>query len=278
VNVKLWRGSQTAGLPAQTLVVSRDAAGAWSATPAALADGTWTARVEQSDAAGNTGVSQPRTFSVDTTAPDFAIAPVEADRSDALKGRLTVVAGCGTTCAVTAELRSTGRRPKVLGRASTAVGANSSVAVRVRLTKQGRAAVRKAKKANLTTTVTVGTRSRVVLKQPVTLRKLNLRRVANRGLSYVGLCPESCSMSAKLLMRARDAKRYGLRPPGSAPVPVLGGDASSAARTTRLTLRPSKASRKALLRARQLKMTFEAVVRASSGPSHRATHTLTLRR
>ena len=278
VNVSLWRGSQASGLPAQTLVVQRDASGAWSATPAALADGTWTARVEQSDAAGNTGVSQPRTFSVDTTAPDFAIAPVEADRADALKGRLTVVAGCGTTCVVTAELRSTGRRPKVLGGARTAVGANSSVALRVRLTKKGRAAVRKAKKANLTTTVTVGTRSRLVLNQPVTFRKLNLRRVASRGLSFAGLCPESCSMSANLLMRARDAKRYGLRPPSSAPVPVAGGNASSAARTTRLTLRPSKASRKALLRARQLKMTFEAVVRASSGPSHRATHTLTLRR
>jgi hypothetical protein len=84
-------------------------------------------------------------------------------------------------------------------------------------------------------------------------------------------------MSAKLLMQARDAKRFGL-PPSSAPVPVAGGNASSAARTTRLTLRPRKASRKALLRARQLKMTFEAVVRGSSGPSHRATHSLTLRR
>jgi len=278
VNVSLWRGSQTSGLPAQTLVVQRDAAGAWSATPAALADGTWTARVEQSDAAGNTGVSQPRTFSVDATAPDFAIAPVEADRADALKGRMAVVAGCGTTCVVTAELRSTGRRPKVLGGRSRAVGANSSATLRVKLTKKGRAAVRKAKKAILTTTVAVGARSRLVLNQPVTFRKLNLRRVANRGLSFAGLCPESCSMSAKLLMQARDAKRYGLRPPGSAPVPVAGGNASSAARTTRLTLRPTKASRKALLRARQLKMTFEAVVRASSGPSHRATHTLTLRR
>jgi hypothetical protein len=85
-------------------------------------------------------------------------------------------------------------------------------------------------------------------------------------------------MSANLLMRASDAKRYGLRPPSSAPVPVAGGNASPAARTTRLTLRPSKASSKALRRARRLKMTFEAEVRASAGPSHRATYALTLRR
>jgi subtilisin-like proprotein convertase family protein len=279
VNVNLWRGSQPSGLPAQTLVVPRDAgSGAWSATPATLSDGTWTARVQQSDAAGNTGFSQPRTFSVDTTAPEFAIAPVEADRVDVLRGRLTVLAGCGTTCGVSAELRSTGRRPTVLGSASTTVGRNSHGTLRVRLTKKGRAAVRKAKKANLTATVAVGGRSRVVLKQPVTFRKLNLRRVASRGLSFAGQCAEHCSISASLLMRAGDAKRYGLRPPSSAPVPVAGGNASSAARTTLLTLRPNKASSRALRRARRLKMTFEAVVRASSGPSHRAAYALTLRR
>ena len=244
----------------------------------ALSDGPWTVRVQQADAAGNTGLSQPRTFSVDTTAPEFVIAPVEVDRTDALKGKLTLVAGCGTTCGVTAELRSTGRRPTVLGRASRAVGANSHATLRVKLTKKGRTGLRNAKKANLTTTVAVGTRSRVVLNQPVTLRKLNLRRVASRGLSFAGLCAEPCSMSANLLMRASDAKRYGLRPPSSAPVPVAGGNASPAARTTRLTLRPSKASSKALRRARRLKVTFEAVVRASSGPSHRATYALTLRR
>jgi subtilisin-like proprotein convertase family protein len=281
VNVNLWRGSLASGLPAQTLVVPRDAAsGAWSVVPARLSDGTWTARVEQADAAGNTGFSQARTFSVDTTGPDFAIVPVESDRADALKGKLTVVAGCGTRCKVTAELRGSGRRPPLLGRVSKDLAPHSPAAIRVKLTKKGRAALRRSAKAKtkLTTTIAVGSRSRVVFSQPVVFRKVNLDRVADRGLSFAGRCSEQCSISANLLMRASDARRYGLRPPSTAPVPVAGGSARSSASTTRLVLRPSKASRRALRRARRLDMTFEALVRAPSGPSYRASHALTLRR
>ena len=67
VTVKLWRGSVAAGLPTQTLSVPRDAgSGAWSTLPATLTDGAWTARAEQADAAGNTGVSVPVTFTIGT--------------------------------------------------------------------------------------------------------------------------------------------------------------------------------------------------------------------
>jgi subtilisin-like proprotein convertase family protein len=270
VSVNLWRGNLATGLPAQTLVVPRDAgSGAWSAVPAALSDGTWTARVAQSDAAGNIGHSPPRSFSVDTTGPEFAIAPLEVDRGDALKGRLTVVAGCGTTCKVTAALRGAGRRPPVLGRATRTLARHAPAAISVKLTKKGQAALRRSSKlkAKLTTTV-AGTRSRVVLPQTVAFRKVDLRRVADRGLSFAGRCSEPCAMAAKLLMRAS----------GGRTIPLAAGSARSSSATARLALRPSKSARRTLLRARRANLTFEAVVQAPSGPSHRAAHRIALRR
>ena len=45
------------------------AAGAFAATPAALADGTYTVQATQGDLAGNTGTSAAVTFRIDTTAP-----------------------------------------------------------------------------------------------------------------------------------------------------------------------------------------------------------------
>jgi subtilisin-like proprotein convertase family protein len=270
VSVNLWRGNLATGLPAQTLVVPRDAgSGAWSAVPAALSDGTWTARAAQADVAGNIGQSPPRTFSVDATGPEFAIAPLEIDRGDALKGRLTVVAGCGTTCKVTAELRGAGRRPPVLGRATRTLAPHAPAAISVKLTKKGQAALRRSSrlKAKLATTVT-GTRSRVVLPQTVVFRKVDLRRVADRGLSFAFRCSEPCAMAAKLLMRAS----------GGRTIPLAAGSARSSSATARLALRPSKSARRTLLRARPANLTFEAGVQAPSGPSHRASHRITLRR
>src|SRR5206468_2923797 len=68
VTARIYAGPAASGTPIQTLNAGRSG-GSWSATPAALADGTYTARAEQIDAAGNTGQSQPRTFTVDATPP-----------------------------------------------------------------------------------------------------------------------------------------------------------------------------------------------------------------
>ena len=77
VRVELYAGSAAAGTPLDTLTATRDAEGEWSVAPATpLADGAYTARAEQSDAAGNTGRSDARTFRVDSVAPAPAIAPV----------------------------------------------------------------------------------------------------------------------------------------------------------------------------------------------------------
>jgi Bacterial Ig-like domain len=281
VTVNLWRGALAAGAPAQALTVPRNpASGAWSTRPATLADGAWTARAEQTDAAGNTGVSAPVTFSVgESTTPDFAIVPAESDLADARAGRLTVLAGCGSACRVSAELRSAGRRPQVLGRARASLAAQRSRAIKVELTGKGRSALRKGStlKARLRVTVD-GAGAPLQLDQALALRKVNLRRVARKGLPFTGKCSEQCSIAANLLMRAPDARRHGLRAPGSRPVTVAGDSAASSATSSRLVLRLRSASRQALLRARRVNLTLDAQVSASSGPGYRTSYRLTLRR
>ena len=70
VTVKVYSGSSASGSPVQTLPTTRAANGTWSVTASpALADGTYTARAEQPDAAGNTGMSSANTFTIDSTPP-----------------------------------------------------------------------------------------------------------------------------------------------------------------------------------------------------------------
>lgn len=72
VRVDIYSGTSASGTPVQTLSTTA-AAGAWSATAASLADGTYTVRARQSDSAGNTGYSVSRTFKLDTTPPTTTI-------------------------------------------------------------------------------------------------------------------------------------------------------------------------------------------------------------
>jgi large repetitive protein len=73
VTVRLYAGSSVSGSPLQTLPATRSG-GSWSIEPTSLADGTYTAQAEQTDAAGNTATSAPRSFSIDATAPNTAIS------------------------------------------------------------------------------------------------------------------------------------------------------------------------------------------------------------
>jgi subtilisin-like proprotein convertase family protein len=281
ITVMLWRGTLAAGSPAQVLAVPRDpATGAWSTRPAALGDGSWTARAQQRDAIGHTGVSPPVTFTVNTadkTAPDYAVVPVQSDRSEARANRLTVLAGCGSACRVSAELRVARQRGPVLGRARATLAAQRSRAIRVNLTRTGRAALRRAStlKAKLRVTVD-GAGAPLTLNQSIVLREIDVGRFARRGLAFAGRCSERCSIAGSLLMRARDARRHGFRAPGSAPVRVAGATATSPATSAKLVLRVKKASRKRLARARRVNLTMEASVRAPTGPGHRTSYRLTL--
>src|SRR5919202_1481448 len=69
VRVKVYAGTDLLAAPVQTLTATRSQ-GSWSVDASdPLADGTYTARAEQSDAAGNLGRSAARTFTVNGVAP-----------------------------------------------------------------------------------------------------------------------------------------------------------------------------------------------------------------
>ncbi|MGH3372624.1 MAG: Ig-like domain-containing protein, partial [Nocardioidaceae bacterium] len=108
VTVKVYAGADTSGTLVQTLTTTRGGGGAYSvdASPA-LALGTYTARAEQSDAAGNTGFSPPRTFSVvaDTASPVISLsAPGNgsstSDTTPSFSGTAGTAAGDSTTVTV----------------------------------------------------------------------------------------------------------------------------------------------------------------------------------
>jgi hypothetical protein len=73
VTVNVYSGTSAFGTPVEALNVARDATtGAYSVSASpALANGTYTAQTAQGDAAGNTGFSQPVTFTVNTLNYNF---------------------------------------------------------------------------------------------------------------------------------------------------------------------------------------------------------------
>lgn len=73
ITVKIYNGSGTTGPLLQTLTPTRTGA-TWTATPATLAQGTYTAQATQTDTAGNTGTSTANTFTIDTTPPTVTLA------------------------------------------------------------------------------------------------------------------------------------------------------------------------------------------------------------
>jgi hypothetical protein len=82
ITVEVFAGASATGSPVRTLTPSRTG-DAWSATLSPdLGDGTYTVRARQSDAAGNEGVSGPRTLKVDTVGPAPTVDP-EPDGNDA---------------------------------------------------------------------------------------------------------------------------------------------------------------------------------------------------
>ncbi len=73
VTVAIYAGTSATGTLVQTLSTTASA-GAWSAAPSStLPDGVYTAQANQSDQAGNTGVSTPASFTIDTTAPTVTL-------------------------------------------------------------------------------------------------------------------------------------------------------------------------------------------------------------
>jgi tripartite motif-containing protein 71 len=108
ISVAIVAGSSLSGTLVQTLHADISPTGAWSVSPtAALADGVYTARAQQSDAAGLTGRSSTHTFTVDTVAP---------------QPTLVAPASCSST---------TNTTPTFSGAAGTAAGDLAAVTVKV---------------------------------------------------------------------------------------------------------------------------------------------------
>ncbi len=94
ITVSLYAGSAASGIPVQTLTTSAVGA-AWSVpASSALAQGTYTAQAQQSDAAGNLGKSTPSTFTVDTTPPIVTVSePANGSTTNENRPSFTGAAG-----------------------------------------------------------------------------------------------------------------------------------------------------------------------------------------
>jgi hypothetical protein len=69
VTAKIYSGTSATGSPVQTKAGTRSGTSYSFSLTTALAQGTYTAVVTQTDTSGNTGTSNANTFTVDTTAP-----------------------------------------------------------------------------------------------------------------------------------------------------------------------------------------------------------------
>ncbi len=101
VSVSVYSGSSATGTPAQTSTATLAKDGTWSVTTATLADGTYTVRATQKDAAGNTGTSNAVTFTVKTPAKPPTSKPTITTLSRATLGR----GATNATVVVTGEFR-----------------------------------------------------------------------------------------------------------------------------------------------------------------------------
>jgi subtilisin-like proprotein convertase family protein len=315
VTVKLFAGTLDAGLPAQTLFVPV-AGGAWSVEPSALADGTYTARAEQADSAGNVGSSAPVRFAVDApepplsgtgpgaggpgagtggptpgpAAPSFLVAPAEEHIADALAGRLAVTAACASACEVRAKLTVSPRAAQGLGMGAKQVALGGgdkrlprggAATLRVGLTKRARAALRQRRTARATLRVTVVEGAqRLVLTRALSLhRSAGPKRVVARGLPLWTVCSARCPVSGDITISARTARRIGLRPRGSARVTIASGrTTSTAGKPARLTLKVRRGAKNALSRASNVEALLKTVAGPASGPQRTASTSVILRR
>jgi hypothetical protein len=129
LTLNIYAGSSAGGTPVQALApivplkLGLEEA-SWSALPAPLADGRYTAVAEQTNVEAETGDSAPVTFTVDTTPPEVSIDALPSPTKDStptLSGAAGTGLGDDGTVAVTIHEGAT-----VGGK--TVAGANASVA------------------------------------------------------------------------------------------------------------------------------------------------------
>jgi subtilisin-like proprotein convertase family protein len=302
VTLKLWSGSLAAGLPAQTLIVPRDAAsGAFSAIPVALAEGSYTVRAEQGDSAlpsENIGVSGPVTFTVDIPetppsgnggAPAFAVAPLEEAMSEALANRYTVLAACNSACEVKATLGLSARsarrlgmraRPVTIGSGGKRLAKAGSAALKVGLSAAARRALRGRNGAGATLRIAVrGPEGPILtLDQTVRLRRESaLKRVIGSGLRLGTACSRRCALRGELGLSATSARKLGMKPKSARRITIASGRARVGPSPRKLVLKVPPHVGQALRGARQVTALLEVSAGSGSTGQRRASRRLTLR-
>ncbi len=97
VRVTVYNGPDTTGTVRPPVVSATLTGTSWTATTSALPEGVYTAQARQDDSVGNTGLSAPHAFTVDTTAPALTMsAPSASLRTKDATPTIAGVAGRAT--------------------------------------------------------------------------------------------------------------------------------------------------------------------------------------
>lgn len=104
LTVSIWHGSAATGSPVETLSAQRSGRQYSVAAKPPLANGTYTARTEQDDAAGDVGLSSAVTFSIDNVAPKVTLATLPAHPLLTATPVIRGTAGTGSGDATTISL------------------------------------------------------------------------------------------------------------------------------------------------------------------------------
>jgi subtilisin-like proprotein convertase family protein len=228
------------------------------------------------------------------SAPSFAIAPVEERLADALARRLTILGACASACRGDAKLSVSGKaarslgltkrrssRPVSIGKGSGRRRSAGQLSYRISLTKRARAALRGEERvtAAMSVVVAVDGGPDVKLKSSLRLRsRAGLSSVARNGLRVRAACSRTCHFEAGLYLSPRTARKLGLKAKGSKTIRVASRRASVSTRGRELKLKMARPTRAAAARQKRMSLTLRAVAGASSGPTRKASRTLTLRR
>jgi hypothetical protein len=175
VTVKLYAGSSASGTPIQTLTAT-NSLGSWSATPAPLAVGTYTAQASQQDLSGNVGLSASGTFTVTSpptatgtspgTSPNTTATTATAGHASVSGTSAGVPVQCtgasGTTCDVAVSLSDT---ETLKGGKLTAISAKAKPKTKKRTVSVGTSSVTLAAGQNVTVTVKLNSTGQSLLRR-----------------------------------------------------------------------------------------------------------------
>ena len=191
------------------------------------------------------------------------MAPAEERLSDALAGRYTATAACVSACQVTARLSvSAGAarrmgltaRSLAIGSGIKRLGSAGTAAVRVRLSRSAKAALRRRSvtRASLTLTIVDGDQTQRLSRSVALRRDAGLRRIASRGLSLWTICSRACPLNARMTVSAATARKLGLKASGRGRVEIAAGRTSAGTSPKQLRLKVPAGMRRALGRARKV--------------------------